>query len=177
VDTLVTNEADPVRAFADEGRAVTKMLGAVSIVEGGVRRFAHTMVLDDVSDLRGIEYTTHQFQRWVPKAHEARMFVIGNDITTAAIHSHSPSGHVDWRTGYDSNTYELVEPPAQVVDSVRRLMTVMGLTYGALDFVISPDGTWTFLEINAGGQYGWIESETGAPLTDQLADLLMKGAA
>lgn len=87
----------------------------------------------------------------------------------------SESAYVDWRTGYDSNTYELVEPPAEIIDGVRRLMAEMGLVYGALDFVIGPDDLWTFLEINAGGQYGWIEDETGAPLTDQLADLLRKG--
>jgi glutathione synthase/RimK-type ligase-like ATP-grasp enzyme len=52
----------------------------------------------------------------------------------------------------------------------------MGLVYGALDFVIGPDG-WTFLEVNAGGQYGWLEDATGAPITSRLADLLTKGAA
>jgi hypothetical protein len=31
------------------------------------------------------------------------------------------------------------------------------------------------LEVNAGGQYGWLEHQTGAPITDQLADLLAKG--
>jgi hypothetical protein len=103
------------------------------------------------------------------------MFVVGNSITTAAIHAHSASGYVDWRTGYDSNTYELCEPPSDMANGVRLLMSEMGLVYGALDFVIGPDNTWTFLEINAGGQYGWIEHETGAPLTDQLADLLAKG--
>lgn len=54
-------------------------------------------------------------------------------------------------------------------------MKEMGLVYGALDFVIGPDG-WTFLEVNAGGQYGWLEGATGAPITGQLADLLAKGA-
>ncbi|MFD6072823.1 MvdC/MvdD family ATP grasp protein [Amycolatopsis lurida] len=176
-DTLITNDPEPVLRFAGDGKTVTKMLGAVSIVEGGVRRFAHTHVLDtaDLSDLAGVEVTAHQFQRWIPKAYEARVFVIGEHVTTAAIHSHTESAHVDWRTGYGSNTYELLTPPAEVIDGVRRLMTELGLVYGALDFVIGPDGTWTFLEINAGGQYGWIEHETGAPLTDHLAELLMKG--
>ncbi|WP_027946204.1 MvdC/MvdD family ATP grasp protein [Amycolatopsis taiwanensis] len=105
-DTLITNRPASVEEFATEGPAVTKMLGAISIVEGDVRKFAHTAIVDEAAlrDIRGIEHT-----------------------------------------------------------------------YGALDFVIGPDDTWTFLEINAAGQYGWIEVETGAPLTDQLADLLTKG--
>ncbi len=176
-DTLITNSAESVEKFASEGKMVNKMLGAVSIVEGGVRKFAHTRAIDvaDLADLRGVEATAHQFQKWVSKAHEARMFVVGEQITTAAIHSHTEAAYIDWRTGYGSNTYELVEPPVEVIESVRLLMIEMGLIYGALDFVIGPDGSWTFLEINAGGQYGWIEDETGAPLTDQLAELLMRG--
>ena len=49
------------------------------------------------------------------------------------------------------------------------------LMYGALDFIVTPDKEWVFLEINAGGQYGWLEAKTGAPLTGQLADVLAKG--
>lgn len=176
-DTLITNVADSVRAFAADGEAVTKMLGAISIVEGGVRKFAHTQPLgrSDLEDLRGIEHTAHQVQRWVSKQHEARMIVIGDEVTTVAIYAGSPAGHIDWRTDYDNLSYQLVEPPAAVIEGVRRLMAEMHLVYGALDFVIGPDATWTFLEINAGGQYGWLEDATGAPLTEQLADLLAKG--
>lgn len=176
-DTVITNCPREVQAFAAEGKTVNKMLGAISIVEGGVRKFAHTRPLDaaDLADLRGVEVTAHQFQHWVSKKHEARMFVIGEHVTTAAIHAHTESARIDWRKGYGTNTYQLIEPPAEVAEGVRRLMADMGLVYGALDFVIGPDDTWTFLEINAGGQYGWIEDETGAPITDQLADILTKG--
>lgn len=54
-------------------------------------------------------------------------------------------------------------------------MTTMNLMYAALDFVVQPSDEWTFLEINAGGQYGWIEDKTRAPLTEQLANLLVRG--
>jgi len=178
-DTLVTNSADSVRVFAAEARTVAKMFGAISIVEGGQREFAHTSPLDaaDLADLRGIQVTAHQFQHWACKEHEARMFVVGDEITTAGIYSHTASAYIDWRTGYGTNTYRLIDAPAGVIDAVRRLMAELRLNYGALDFVIGPDGEWTFLEINAGGQFGWIEDETGAPITDQLADMLVKGAS
>src|SRR5438270_7921385 len=98
------------------------------------------------------------------------MVVIGDRINTVAIRAGSAASYVDWRADYDNLSYQLIEPPAEVAAGVRRLMASMDLVYGALDFVVQPDGGWTFLEINAGGQYGWIEDETGAPLTDQLAD-------
>jgi hypothetical protein len=147
-------------------------------LEEGVRKVSFTrLVADaDLADLRGIDVTTHFFQRWVPKAYEARIVVIGEWVTTAAIRASSAEGHVDWRADYDGLSYELVDPPSGVLTGVRELMRVLDLRYAALDFVITPDGQWTFLEINAGGQYGWIEDKTGAPLTGQLADLLAKGA-
>ncbi len=176
-DTLITQDPVAVREFAAQGRTVTKILGANTIGEQGVRKVAFTRVIDeaDLADLRGIDVTTHLFQRWVPKAYEARVIVIGEQITATAIHASTAENYVDWRSDYDGCTYELVDPPADVVTGVRELMRVLDLRYAALDFVISPDGCWHHLEINAGGQYGWIEDKTGAPLTDQLADLLAKG--
>lgn len=103
------------------------------------------------------------------------MVVIGDHITAAAIRAGSPESHIDFRSDYDNLSYELIDPPADVVGGVRRLMTAMDLVYGALDFVVQPNGDWIFLEINAGGQFGFIEDETGAPLTAQLADILAKG--
>ncbi|QIZ35435.1 MvdC/MvdD family ATP grasp protein [Saccharopolyspora sp. ASAGF58] len=61
-ETLITNEADDVREFAAEP-TVTKMLGAVSIVEDGRRKFAHTLG-DLVFDLGLLEqHDTADFQR------------------------------------------------------------------------------------------------------------------
>jgi ATP-grasp ribosomal peptide maturase len=176
-ETLITQDPEAVRAFAANGTTVTKILGSNTILEEGVRKVAFTRVVNeaDLADLRGVDITTHLFQRWVPKAYEARVVVIGGHITAAAIHAANAESYVDWRADYDSSSYELIDPPAEVVTGIRQLMGVLDLRYAALDFVIDPDDQWIFLEINAGGQFGWIEDKTGAPLTDQIADLLAKG--
>jgi ATP-grasp ribosomal peptide maturase len=177
-DTLITNEPDAVRRFAGEGPMVTKLVGGMALDEDGVRKNVYTRRLedDDLTDLRGVEHTTHLFQRWVPKARECRVIVIGQHITAAAITAGSQQGYVDYRTDYDNLSYELVDPPEQVSTGIRLLMSGLGLVFGALDFVITPDGEWVFLEINPTGQYGFIEHVTGASLTAQLAELLT-GAA
>lgn len=176
-ETLITNERASVESFAAKGRTVAKVLGSNTIVEQGVRKLTFTRLIhnEDLEDLRGIEQTTHLFQRWVPKAYDVRVIVIGEHMTAVAIRAGSAGGYIDWRADYDHLSYELIEMPVDVADGVRRLMESMGIVYGALDFVVRPDRTWTFLEINAGGQYGWLEDETGAPLTGQLADLLAAG--
>lgn len=176
-DTVITNEADTVRRFAAQGSAISKLLGANTISEEGTRKLSWTQVLtdDDRADLRGIGVTTHLVQRWVPKAYEVRVIVLGDHATAVAIHAGNEASYVDWRSDYDALTYEQVDPPTDVLPGVHALMSSFGLVYAALDFVVTPQGDWTFLEINPGGQYGWIESRVGVSLTGVLADLLTKG--
>lgn len=177
--TLITNQANAVRGFAALGPTVTKALGAASIVEEGGRKTTFTAPVDrlEPEDLRGIERTAHQFQRWVPKACEARVVVAGEHVFAAAIHANSAESRLDWRNDYQALRYEPIEPPASVRDGVHRYCAELGLVYGAFGFVIRPDGGWVFLECNAGGQYGWIEDAIDAPITDTIAGLLEKGAS
>jgi glutathione synthase/RimK-type ligase-like ATP-grasp enzyme len=51
----------------------------------------------------------------------------------------------------------------------------MGLSYGAIDMILTPDGRYVFLEINPNGQYYWIEQMTGLPISDAVCDLLIAG--
>jgi ATP-grasp ribosomal peptide maturase len=181
-DTLVTNEADSVRRFsvgADDGTVLAKTLGAPTIIEGGQRKVAFTRrVRDaDLADLAGVELTAHQFQRWVPKAHDVRVIVVGNEHWAVSITSDSAAGHLDFRNDYDSLRYELVPEPVNIHDQINCYMARFDLFYGAFDFVADHDGRWWFLECNPGGQYGWLEQETGAPITAALAEALAKGTA
>ncbi|MGH3439480.1 MAG: MvdC/MvdD family ATP grasp protein, partial [Sciscionella sp.] len=128
-DSVITNDADTVRAFAASGKTITKILGANTILEDGVRKVCFTRVIGDtdLADLQGIHVTTHFFQRWVPKAYEARMIVIGDHITTAAIRAGTAEGYIDWRADYEGLSYDLVDPPTDVLAGVRELMPALGL--------------------------------------------------
>ena len=91
------------------------------------------------------------------------------------ISSGSAASHIDWRSDYAALTYDLIELPDDVTKGVHLLMRSFDLTYGALDFIVTPDSEFVFLELNAGGQYGWLEAKTGVQLTGYLADVLMEG--
>jgi len=41
--------------------------------------------------------------------------------------------------------------------------------------ILTPDGRYVFIEINPSGQYGWIEQETGLPISSAICDFLMAG--
>ncbi|MGH4015224.1 MAG: MvdC/MvdD family ATP grasp protein [Pseudonocardiaceae bacterium] len=166
-DTVITNEPDTVRSFAAGGQTITKLMGANTISEEGRRKLSWTRVLgrDELDDLRGFSVTSHLVQRWVPKLFEVRIVVIADQLTAVKIISGSAASHIDWRSDYAALTYDLIEPPDHVTHSVRALMRSFDLVYAALDLIVTPDAEWVFLEINAGGQYGWLEAKTGVPLT------------
>ncbi|MFI2431231.1 hypothetical protein [Streptomyces sp. NPDC018693] len=51
-------------------------------------------------------------------------------------------------------------------------MDELGLFFGALDFAVTPDGRWKFLEINPNGQWHWIAVKANVPLVEAMADAL-----
>ena len=174
---MITNEPDAVRRFATGGTTVTKMLGANHIAEESTRKITFTRIVheEDLADLRGVDVGLHQFQRWVPKAHEARIVAIGKQLFGFTIHARSARARVDFRADYTSLDYEPFDVPPELAAGIRRFLAALGLVYGAFDFVVSPAG-FVFLECNPGGQYGWLEAHTGTPVTAALADLLARGA-
>lgn len=157
---------------------IQKTFGANTVTEGGQLKvsFTHRLGADDLADLRGAELTCQQIQDWVPKDHEVRVVVIGEHAFAVSIFASSSAGHLDWRSDYDSLSYQIAPLPDLVDDGLRAYMRRMGLTYAAFDFVVDHDGSWWFLESNSAGQYGWLEAQTGLPMTEALASTLAKGA-
>ncbi len=181
--TLVASTKSAVRRFvaAQAGEVVTKMFGSNSITEEAGRKVAFTRRIApaDLADLDGIHLTAHQFQRVIdPKAHDARLVVIGDRQFGFAIHASTPEARLDFRYDYSALRYEPIDIPHDVAQGVSRLMSMLGLMFAATDFVVESTGEWVFIgDLNPGGQYGWLEAQTGVPLTDCLADLLAQGAA
>ncbi|MFD7136955.1 ATP-grasp ribosomal peptide maturase [Streptomyces sp. NPDC059894] len=174
--TLITNRPEDVRSFAADVSAaiVCKPVASPVVIEDGQLRCVYTRRLEpaDLDDLRGIDTTAHLFQAWVPKKHEVRLTVIGKRMFAAAIHAGSEAAHEDWRSDYGSLTYMAVTVPEEIEAGTRRLMERLQLRYGAADFIVGPDGQWTFLEINPCGQWDWIQGATGLPIVEAIADEL-----
>jgi ATP-grasp ribosomal peptide maturase len=172
--TLITNRPDEVRAFAAETgwSLVCKPVASPVLIENNQLQSVYTQRLrpEDLDDLQGIDTTAHLFQAWVVKDHEVRLTVVGERMFAAAIHAGSDAAHEDWRSDYGSLTYATAEVPGPVAAGMRRLMERLQLRYGAAEFIVGPDGQWTFLEVNPCGQWDWIQGETGLPIAEAIAD-------
>ncbi|MEU2358765.1 ATP-grasp ribosomal peptide maturase [Streptomyces misionensis] len=174
--TLITNRPADVQKFAAEvgGPVVCKPVSSPVLIEDGRLKSVYTRRLapDDLVDLRGISTTAHLFQAWVDKAYEVRLTVVGEQMFAAAIHADSDAAHEDWRSDYGSLTYTTAAVPEAVTTGMLALMDRLQLRYGAADFVVGPDGQWTFLEVNPCGQWDWIAGATGLPIVEAIADEL-----
>lgn len=183
--TLVTNCALAVSRFARSAPAgvVQKPLSTNLIFEDNQYKmgYTHLVAEDDLADLRGVDTTAHHLQEWVPKVTECRAVVVGEDIFCVAIHAGSEQSYIDYRSDFESNSYEEIKLPEPVLKGMRMFMAELGLVYGAFDLVVGPtnaDGGQeiSFLECNPGGQYQFLEAMAGVPITDSLVAVLARGS-
>jgi len=121
-----------------------------------------------------IALTAHLFQAKVAKEADVRVTVVGDQLFAAelSLTDGAPIGALDWRQHHEYIRYRPCPVPSVVADGVADLVNRLGLRFGALDFILTPDGQWVFLEINPNGQWAWIERVTGLPISAALADLL-----
>jgi ATP-grasp ribosomal peptide maturase len=181
--SLVTNDPDSVADFFEEcqGRVVYKPLSGGDLTgPGAVPFLIYTSVVErDHLRLSGaLSATPCLFQEHLPKLAELRCTVIGDEVFPVQIESqHAAESAVDWRRGYAHLRYRVYQLPRQTREQCLRLTRRLGLVYAALDFVITPENQHVFLEINPGGQWLWLESETDLPMTEAIAELLSEAAS
>lgn len=169
--SLVTNVAAQAREFAAEAPEgiVYKSLSPGVVTEQDEVRIIYTSRLS-VGDLEdgAITLCPHLFQEWIPKAFDVRLTVVGDRFFGVAIHAGSPEAEVDWRCRYEELRHEVCETPDEMRCGVVAYLRAFGLTFGAFDFSVTPDGRWWFLECNPAGQWGWLAEQTGLPIADEL---------
>jgi glutathione synthase/RimK-type ligase-like ATP-grasp enzyme len=181
--TLISNDAEAAREFTRKaaGPVVCKTLSPITHIENGEARITYTTVIepktvdtDTFSDT--FSTTAHLLQEWVPKRREARVTVAGSAILATGIEARSDRAHIDWRADYGNLNYHPIEVPADIANGLLRYLAVLGLRFGAFDFVITPDGQWVMLECNPNAQWLWLhDAPANLPIPAAIADLLTEG--
>ncbi len=176
--TLVTNQPELVEQFFEEcdGQVVYKLISELSnfaIPAYETPRGISTLPLrqEDLAHLNQVMHAPHFFQQCIPKAYDLRVTIVGQKVFCIKIDSQAGAGKLDWRHDY-SVAMDAFDLPSEIAEQCLSLMRKLGLNYGAIDFVLSPDHKYYFLEINCAGQYMWIEHRTEMPISLELARLL-----
>ncbi len=178
--TLITNSPVDFLNFYQQhqGRIVSKMVGFSFFTTIGTEFCRYTEVVStrDTGYASAVRYCPVIFQEYVRKLFELRVTVVGEKLFAAEIHSQA-TRHTqhDWRRyDFHRTPYKPHDLPPGIAQRCLSLVQQLGLCYGAIDLVFTPDGQYVFLEINPNGQYLWVEEETGMPITEAVCDLLMQ---
>jgi glutathione synthase/RimK-type ligase-like ATP-grasp enzyme len=180
-NTLLTNNQKAVRDFYERlhGRVICKAVWKNQLDlqddRPGQARFMYTSEVrpEHLEWLDGVQTTMHCFQEQIEKEIELRVVVIGHQVFAIEIWSQqAEKTRLDWRRSYPDLRYAIHRLPAFLEQQCLQLVQHFGLQYSAMDFILTPDGEYIFLEQNPNGQYDWLSSPTGLPLAEAMAHLL-----
>jgi glutathione synthase/RimK-type ligase-like ATP-grasp enzyme len=174
--TIISNDPGKIRAFCDQDgmEIIYKALSQSANLEPGKAIFTGALTPQALASLDLIRHTPGIFQELIPKAFELRLTVVADKIFAVKILSQEKERtKIDWRLAPYELRYEPTDLPQDIRYLVAAFMTEFNLVYSCLDFIVTPEGKYVFLESNPGGQYLWIEHLTGLPITETIVDALL----
>lgn len=182
-ETIVTNDPEAARRFLDDdagagAESIYKRLSAGDVFteDGRVTSF-ETEKVDAAARARldHVAVTPCLFQRYVEKAYELRVTVVGDAVIAARVDSQaSKRGATDWRVDH-TLAWEAYDLPDEVATRLLAYVRRLGLVFGAIDLIRDPDGRYVFLEINPSGQWAWFPESITHRIRDAIVAELRYG--
>ena len=179
-DTCITN--DPVRARrfveAHPAGVIAKMQSSFAIYREGNEHvvFTNTVTKENLEQIDTLQYCPMQFQEQIEKAVELRITIVGDAVFCFAVNSQNlENAKVDWRReGMELlDKWVPYELPQDIQDKLLQLMDVYQVNYGAIDIIVTPTGEYYFLEINAAGEFFWLDYLIENAISEQIAKVLL----
>lgn len=179
-DTLITNSREEARRFlAEKGRIISKPLSEiVRYVGDGYLYVSFTReVAEEMLACAPEFFFTSLFQELIEKRADIRVYYLDGEVFPMAIFSQA-----DARTALDFRDYIHDKPnrqvpcrlPGPVIESIRRLMSALGLVNGSIDLIHTKKGEHVFLEVNPVGQFGMTSIPCNYQLEKRIATYLIK---
>jgi hypothetical protein len=180
--TLITSDPQEFLEFyrRHDGNLIDKLpstvLPASQLTGNELMRYTQPVTTRDVGYARRLRFSPVLFQRNIAKKFELRITVVEDEVLAAEIHSQATRRtRLDWRH-YDwgHTPYRVHALPDDIRERCVRLTRRLGLRFGAIDMIVTPEGDYVFLEINPNGQWRWIEDQCGLRISDALCDALAR---
>lgn len=178
--TLVANNPQEVLNFFEQvPKVCTKSLDEASFeIDGHIfPLYTHIVNLHEVKEnLESIKICPTLFQEYIEKLYELRVNVIGDQIFALAMYSQDNElSQIDFRGLAPAKMkQELVEIPDTLKTQIFQFVKHQGLAFSAMDFIVTPDYQYIFLENNCNGQWQWVDQLAEGKLSEAMIDLLLK---
>lgn len=99
------------------------------------------------------------FQEYIEDKLDIRVTIVGSKVYAVAIKSNGNAIFDDWRTlKKEDLEYVDIELPVRIKKLCIEYVKLLGLNYGAIDFIKTKD-EYIFIEINPTGEWGWLSND------------------
>lgn len=178
--TCISNDAAAIRRFIQlqDAPVITKMQSAFAIYREGEEHVVFTNNIDEshLEELENVQYCPMVFQEKIEKQLELRINIVGHAIFAFSIDSTvTERSATDWRKDGAAllNSWQPYKLPQDIQQKLLAFMDIYGLNYGAIDLILTPGGQYYFLEVNAAGEYFWLDKLCDHAISRQIAHVLL----
>jgi hypothetical protein len=179
--TCISNDPHIISEFITElsSPAIAKMQSAFAIYRDGTEHVVFTNEVSDVDleEIVGAQFCPMIFQQKLDKKLELRVTIVGEKIFAFSIDSQqSEIAKTDWRKDGVAllNQWQPFTLPDVIQVSLLSFMKKLDLQYGAIDLILTPDDEFYFLEVNAAGEFFWLDRLCEHDISKQIASLLLR---
>lgn len=164
---LITNSIDNV--INELSTPIVKPLASGLIEYDNKKEYVQTNLVDFSKSTDTLKYSPCYFQNYQAKDYEVRVTIIDEHIYPVKIISKNT---IDWRKKNNHIEYEIIDIPINIKEKSLQLMKNLNLKFGCFDFIVS-EGEWFYLEVNANGQWVWLEMKLGLDISNRILDHLL----
>lgn len=173
-DTLVTTSPDDARRFIQRAPG-SKTVFKAFIAMTDAWRETRLVEDSDLEHIASVRLAPVIFQEYVPGV-DLRIIQVGERFYAAELDARRTSYPVDMRMVIGEAKVRAVSLPQAVEAKLLTLQKRLGLVYGAIDMRLTDSGEYVFLEVNPAGQWLFVETLTGLPISQAVADQLERMA-
>lgn len=165
----ITNNENLLKHFANK-KGIIKPVATGEITRHTTKEFVQTNLIDSSFETNNFQYSPVYLQNFIDKDFEVRVTIVDKNVFPVKIHSEN---NIDWRKPKNKTSYETCSIPQRIRESCFTFMKHSNMHFGCFDFIVKDD-VWYFLEMNANGQWAWLEFETGLNISAAIIDYLTK---
>ncbi|MGI2208546.1 hypothetical protein ACROAD_09715 [Shewanella baltica] len=165
----ITNDVAVLANFIATTKSIVKPVAVGEVIHNNkIKEFVQTNMIDSSVSSESLKYSPVYLQHYQDKDYELRVTYVGDTEFTVRIDS---DNYIDWRKPDTINTYSTCSLPENISTQCRNFMNIVGMQFGCFDFIVK-DEQYYFLEMNANGQWGWLEFELQLDISLSIVEYL-----
>lgn len=162
-DYCLTNSPHLLTSYLNEDIIVKPLSNGV-VEDKQHKEIVQTNLFDKSKSISTLKFCPAYFQKYSKKEYEVRITIVDEVLFSVKIESENK---IDWRKSDNKIIYSRIDTPQAIKNKCLLYMKFFEIDFGCFDFIVFDD-EWFFLEMNANGQWVWLEHETGLNISKEI---------